>query len=380
MKKGDKVRFLSEVGGGKVAGFQGKNIVLVEDEDGFEIPMPINEVVVVEQDDYAMGKMISAKMDAKQKAEEHANTELHQDSRSIKSILNDHDEQTDMHVDEYDAADREITFRAPVQEREGGNKLSAYLAFVPVDIKEITHTRFETYIVNDSNYYIHYSYLVAEGNAWTLKSVGEVEPNTKLFIEEFGREVLNDMGRIGVQLTAYKKDKPFLLKPAIDVQFRIDPVKFYKLHVFEENEFFEQPSLLFTIVDNDEVARPLVVDSKRLKEQMYKDEKIIAHEGKKKRQKDDGTLVIDLHADELLETTAGMNAADILHYQLDVFKKTMDENKKKKGQKIVFIHGKGEGVLRHALVHELNYRYKSCTYQDASFQEYGYGATQVTIK
>ena len=380
MKIGDKVRFLSEVGGGRVSGFQGKDIVLVEDEDGFEIPTSVNEVVVVEQDDYAMGKMISAKMEAQQKAEEHAATELHQDSRSIKSILNDHDEQTDMHVDEYDAADREITFRAPVQEREGGNKLSAYLAFVPVDIKEITHTRFETYIVNDSNYYIHYSYLVAEGNAWTLKSVGEVEPNTKLFIEEFGREVLNDMGRIGVQLTAYKKDKPFLLKPAIDVQFRIDPVKFYKLHVFEENEFFEQPSLLFTIVDNDEVARPLVVDSKRLKEQMYKDEKIIAHEGKKKRQKDDGTLVIDLHADELLETTAGMNAADILHYQLDVFKKTMDENKKKKGQKIVFIHGKGEGVLRHALVHELNYRYKSCTYQDASFQEYGYGATQVTIK
>lgn len=380
MKIGDKVRFLSEVGGGRVSGFQGKDIVLVEDEDGFEIPTSVHDVVVVEQDDYAMGKMISAKMEAQQKAEEHAATELHQDSRSIKSILNDHDEQTDMHVDEYDAADREITFRAPVQEREGGNKLSAYLAFVPVDIKEITHTRFETYIVNDSNYYIHYSYLVAEGNAWTLKSVGEVEPNTKLFIEEFGREVLNDKGRIGVQLTAYKKDKPFLLKPAIDVQFRIDPVKFYKLHVFEENEFFEQPSLLFTIVDNDEVARPLVVDSKRLKEQMYKDEKIIAHEGKKKRLKDDGTLVIDLHADELLETTAGMNAADILHYQLDVFKKTMDENKKKKGQKIVFIHGKGEGVLRHALVHELNYRYKSCTYQDASFQEYGYGATQVTIK
>ena len=380
MKIGDKVRFLSEVGGGRVSGFQGKDIVLVEDEDGFEIPTSVRDVVVVEQDDYAMGKMISAKMEAQQKAEEHAATELHQDSRSIKSILNGHDEQTDMHVDEYDAADREITFRAPVQEREGGNKLSAYLAFVPVDIKEITHTRFETYIVNDSNYYIHYSYLVAEGNAWTLKSVGEVEPNTKLFIEEFGREVLNDMGRIGVQLTAYKKDKPFLLKPAIDVQFRIDPVKFYKLHVFEENEFFDQPSLLFTIVDNDEVARPLVVDSKRLKEQMYKDEKIIAHEGKKKRQKDDGTLVIDLHADELLETTAGMNAADILHYQLDVFKKTMDENKKKKGQKIVFIHGKGEGVLRHALVHELNYRYKSCTYQDASFQEYGYGATQVTIK
>ena len=380
MKIGDKVRFLSEVGGGRVSGFQGKDIVLVEDEDGFEIPTSVHDVVVVEQDDYAMGKMISAKIEAKQKAEEHAATELHQDSRSIKSILNDHDEHVDMHVEEYDAADREITFKAPVLEREGGNKLSAYLAFVPVDLNEVTNTRFETYIVNDSNYYIHYSYIVAEGNAWTLKSVGEVEPNTKCFIEEFGREVLNEMGRIGIQLTAYKKDKSFLLKPAIDVQFRIDPVKFYKLHLFEENDFFEQPSLLFTIVDNDEVARPLVVDSKRLKEQMYKDEKIVAHEGKKKCQKDDGTLIVDLHADEVLETTAGMNAADILHYQLDVFRKTMTEYKNKKGQKIVFIHGKGEGVLRQAIVHELNYRYKSCTYQDASFQEYGYGATQVTIK
>lgn len=235
MKKGDKVRFLSEVGGGKVAGFQGKNIVLVEDEDGFEIPMPINEVVVVEQDDYAMGKMISAKMDAKQKAEEHANTELHQDSRSIKAILNEHD--TDIEEEEYDPADREVTFVKHIQERTGGNKLSAYLAFVPIDIKEVTNTRFETYMVNDSNYYLHYTYLVAEGNAWTLKAEGEIEPNTKLFIEEFGREALNEMEHIAIQMIAYKKEKPFLLKPATDVQFRLDPVKFYKLHLFEENDF-----------------------------------------------------------------------------------------------------------------------------------------------
>ena len=45
MKIGDKVKFLSETGGGKIAGFQGKNIVLVEDEDGFQIPTPVNEVV-----------------------------------------------------------------------------------------------------------------------------------------------------------------------------------------------------------------------------------------------------------------------------------------------------------------------------------------------
>ena len=50
------------------------------------------------------------------------------------------------------------------------------------------------------------------------------------------------------------------------------------------------------------------------------------------------------------------------------------------GQKLIFIHGKGEGVLRRALINALTYKYKGYTYQDASFQEYGYGATQVTIK
>ena len=56
MKIGDKVRFLSDVGGGRVAGFQGKNIVLVEDEDGFQVPTPANELVVVGDDDYKIGR------------------------------------------------------------------------------------------------------------------------------------------------------------------------------------------------------------------------------------------------------------------------------------------------------------------------------------
>ena len=51
IKIGDKVRFLNAVGGGKVVGFQDKNIVLVEEEDGFETPVLANEIVVVEAGD-----------------------------------------------------------------------------------------------------------------------------------------------------------------------------------------------------------------------------------------------------------------------------------------------------------------------------------------
>ncbi len=408
MKIGDKVRFLSEVGGGKIAGFQGKNIVLVEDEDGFQIPTSVSDIVVIEQDDYSMGKMISEKMDKQEKAAAHAQTELRNDSRSIKSILADNEEDIDTSVD-IEPSDKEISFKAPVEERQGGNKLNAYLAFVPVDPKEITTTRFEAYFVNDSNYYMHYTYMTAEGNTWMLKSLGEIEPNTKVYIEDFGKEDLNSLGQVAIQVLAYKKEKEFVLKPTIDCKFRIDAVKFYKLHTFVENDFFEQPALLYTIIENDKEVNPFSLDARKLKEKMYeKDDKkqpqpsrILGkidlsndkdyarryNKGNKdnnpfivKRKGDEDVIIIDLHADNLLETTTGMNTADILHYQIDYFKSVMEEYKKNKGQKIIFIHGKGEGVLRQALIHELNYRYKNCQYQDASFQEYGYGATQVTIR
>ena len=65
MKIGDKVKFVSEVGGGKVAGFQGNNIVLVEDEDGFQIPTPINDVVVVNDEDYSTSKIVADKVQKK---------------------------------------------------------------------------------------------------------------------------------------------------------------------------------------------------------------------------------------------------------------------------------------------------------------------------
>ena len=38
----------------KTSGFQGKDMVLVEDADGFDIPMPIKECVVIDTDDYNM--------------------------------------------------------------------------------------------------------------------------------------------------------------------------------------------------------------------------------------------------------------------------------------------------------------------------------------
>ncbi len=384
MKIGDKVRFLSETGGGIVSGFQGKNIVLVEDADGFEIPFPITEVVVVGNEDYNTGKMVSSKKPVNDSS----------CVSSAKRVLNDISEEDEQ---DYDPSDN---FEMPVVERQGGDALSAYLAFVPVDSRNIASTTFETYIVNDSNYYMYFSYLTAENDSWTMRAVGEVEPNTKLFIEEFTKERLNSMSHVTVQILPYKRDKVFKLKSALDVRFRIDGVKFYKLNTFTENDFFESPALIYTIVENDKVKHQLTVDSVAVKEAMYAKTDAVDKPSRKdntsnntvrryekdqsksrhfKQRLQGDKIVVDLHINELLDTTAGMNANAILDYQLEVFRTTLEKYKNKFGQKIIFIHGKGEGVLRHSIIHELNYKYKGYQYQDASFQEYGYGATQVTI-
>ena len=91
-------------------------------------------------------------------------------------------------------------------------------------------------------------------------------------------------------------------------------------------------------------------------------------------------IEIDLHIDSLLDDTKGMTNGEILNYQLDKFREVMEANKNKREQKIVFIHGKGDGVLRKAVLNELKRKYSNCRYQDASFQEYGFGATMVTVK
>ncbi|OKZ07363.1 MAG: mannonate oxidoreductase [Bacteroides oleiciplenus] len=349
MKIGDKVRFLNEIGGGIVKGFRGKDIVLVEDSDGFDIPMPMRECVVIETDDYNMTRPASKA--APKKVEE----------KSVKA--------PEMPV-----------FRQ--QETRGGDILNVFLAFVPEDIKAVSTTPFEAYLVNDSNYYLYYTYLCAEGKAWNVRSNGLVEPNTKFLLEEFEKAELNDREHVAVQFIAFKDGRSFALKPAVSVELRIDTVKFYKLHTFQESEFFETPALIYDIVKDDVPTKQVYVSAEELQSALL--QKVVVDKPKSqpivKRGGQNGIIEIDLHIGELLDDTHGMSNSEILNYQLDKFREVLEQYKNKREQRIVFIHGKGDGVLRKALLDELKRKYPAFRHQDASFQEYGFGATMVTVK
>ena len=347
MKIGDRVRFLNEVGGGIVTGFKGKDIVLVEDADGFDFPMLIRECVVIETDDYNIKRKSSS-----------GPVSVQPEKKINKP---------------------EITLR-PV-ELSGGDKLNVFLAFVPDDIKVISNTSFASYLVNDSNYFMYYQYLSAEGKAWKSRSHGLLEPNTKLLLEEFGREVLNEIEHVAIQLIAFKDGKTFAQKPAVSVEFRIDTVKFYKLHTFSESVFFEEPVLIYDIVKADVPGRQVLVSADDIKSALLQKKDLVEPKNKAGRREviKNNVVEVDLHINELLDSTAGMSNSEMLNYQLDKFREVMESYKSKSGQKIVFIHGKGDGVLRKALLDELRKKYNKCRYQDASFQEYGFGATMITI-
>ena len=235
MKIGDKVRFLSEVGGGRISGFQGKNIVLVEDADGFEIPMQVKDVILIPQGE-----------------EEQPLTSPLQKKEQQEPIVKEEEKPT--------------TFKPKPLERREGERLNLYLSFLPDDVKEISSTGFESYLVNDSNYYMQVSVLTAEGASWRLRFCGVVEPNSKIFVEAFDRSQVNDLERLCVQAIAWKQDKPFSLKPAITAELRLNLTKFYKLHVFHPNEFFNEPNWTEDIIRDDKPVRNVFMDAQQVKE------------------------------------------------------------------------------------------------------------------
>lgn len=374
MKIGDKVRFLSEVGGGVVTGFQEKDIVLVEDADGFDIPMPVRECVVIETDDYNVPT--PAARAAKKRLENQSAARTDAATTEASSSALDSGWKA-----EHPVKPQVFVYRQP--EVKGGDVLNVYLAFVPEDIKAVSTTPFEAYLVNDSNYYMYYTYLSAEGKSWTTRSHGLLEPNTKFLLEEFEKSELNDREHVAVQLVAFKDNRAFAMKPAVNVEIRIDTVKFYKLHTFRQTDFFETPALMYDVVKNDLPAKQVYVSAEDLQDALMK-KKTVEHPSAPrtivKRGGKNEIIEVDLHIGELLDDTHGMSNREMLNYQLDKFREVMEQYKNKREQRIVFIHGKGDGVLRKALLDEMKRKYSACKTQDASFQEYGFGATMVTIK
>ena len=396
MNIGDKVRFLNTTGGGKIAGFQGKDLVLVCDDDGFEIPTLRSEIVVVETDNY---NLVRKPVPSKERASTSESDGL--SHTSIKAALAAHAAaanggengapEQELLEDESEPADKEITFQPRPLERRGADQVNFYIGFLPVDSRALSQTEFEVYLINDSNLYVRFLLLTQEGEQYSLRHEGLVLPNQKLLLETIGHADLPQWERLTFQLLAYKTDKPFALKSPMNITLRVDGTKFYKLHSFAASDFFNDPALVRPLVSEDRPAQSVSIAAETVEEALITPEVVRQAAERPKQQParaidksvtlDRNAIVeVDLHAEVLLDSTRGLTPTDILMMQIKAFHDTMRQYAKDKGRRIVFIHGKGEGVLRATLLKELKNHYRHCTHQDASFREYGFGATMVTVR
>lgn len=388
-KVGDTVRFLNSIGGGRITRIEGR-LAYVE-ENGFETPVLLNEVVVVMPAGHKPENS-GAKLMFDQKAFDEGRKE----SKAV--------------VENKSAADVQSVAPAlepelPVEETAHGEKLNIVMAFEPKDIKRLSTTAFNAVLVNDSNYYLSFVFLRrgSEERSWSLVYNGEVAPNELIDLASFSHDNLGDIEKITFQCVAFKKDKRFTLKSPVSVSRKLDLTKFHKLHCFRKGLYFDDPVLEIPLVRDDAAVKPLEVSVSDLNENLRPvnkegsaakadlrqlSDKYRIDSGRRKENKKNPAdnprkllplIEVDLHIGELTDSTVGMEPKDMLGLQLDTVRQTMKSHRQRIGQKIVFIHGKGDGVLRNEVLKLLKKEYPKAELQDASFQEYGFGATLVTI-
>lgn len=220
-KTGDMVRFLNSTGGGRITRIDGK-IAYVE-EDGFETPVLVSELVVVlpaghEPDVKGSSLMFDQKAFDEGKKQTRENPKAQREAETVKEEL-------------------------PVVETQRGEMINVVLGFEPENIKDLTRTRIAAVLVNDSNYFLSFTLMIRddEAKAWKILYQGEVSPNELIDCAVFTQSTISEMERVVFQAIAYKKGKPFQVKYPINVSRKLDLTKFFKMHCFRPGVYFDTP-------------------------------------------------------------------------------------------------------------------------------------------
>lgn len=98
----------------------------------------------------------------------------------------------------------------------------------------------------------------------------------------------------------------------------------------------------------------------------------------KPKERNQPAMEVDLHIHQLTQNEKRMSSHEKLTLQIDTAKRQLEFAIRNRIQKMVFIHGVGEGVLKIELEY-LFRRYENVKYYDADYQKYGLGATEVYI-
>ena len=345
-KVGDQVKFLNESGGGVVSEIVNPKLVKVLTQDGFEIPVSEKE-------------LIKSASDINYETGEH---EEIQHSTFVKT------------KQKSDDTDFESVLPSDLPKSSLKNVL---LGMVPKEKKNAGISDINLYLINDSSFAIFYFMGLKENVSWNFLKTGYLEPDTKLLIHTFDQSEISKIKNIHVQLIFGSKGKYYPQSP-VDKTIDLDNLRFYKENTFKENLYFHKKALVLPISENF---------AEKLEESFGDDlaKAMMEKKDKKEEQKlklSDETLQeeIDLHIEEIIDQYSNLSSGEILDIQMNKFYTALESAIIHKMNRIIFIHGVGNGKLKYELIKALDEKYPDLKYQDASFKEYGYGATMIYLK
>ncbi|PIF06414.1 MAG: hypothetical protein CSA36_01630 [Draconibacterium sp.] len=343
LRIGDKVKFLNDVGGGIVTGFIDKVTAKVKSDDGFEIPYPVSQLVNV--------------------------TEMEREEKAVIS------RQEDFSTPEAESTEPQKQEGVVL---DGKDSPDFYFCFVPDDAKNPLAGETTLYLVNDANFTLLYQYSHFQNGKNNLVKYGSVACNSKVILETMDRSNLADLPEFVFQLL-YFRDGEKELHEAVAKRFKVSPVKFYKEKSFQSNPFFGENAMVLQITPNVQAVAIDKMTEKTLQEKFnVKGKTVPLHAPPKKKPSD--LVEVDLHIQELLDNTNGLSSREILEIQMEKVASEMNEAIRSHVKRIVFIHGVGHGVLKQEIAKLLKSRFSKYHFQDASFKEYGYGATMVILR
>ena len=349
LKIGDKVRFLNEVGGGRITSVISKDMVNVETDDGFEVPTLINNLIVVNSPDvYESGRTRNSVVQPKPAAP----------------------------VEKKEVKPAEPWF-SDKNQVAGKEEPQFIFALVPEIPSRPPTGNISMYLVNNCNDTLLFRFAQKGKYNFETVTAGTLSPNSKIYLGLIKPEMIAELPVFCFQWINFRK-RSKELDPFLQREITLSAVKFYKPNSFVLTRLFKVPVMMVQINENRMKA-----EIEKLSEHDFSN--AVAHKEPKPKEQvialpNTELVEIDLHIHELLDDFRNMTNPEMLTVQMNKFHEEMGKAIKSDVKKIVFIHGVGNGTLKNELRRELQRKYSKYNSQDASFREYGYGATMVILR
>ena len=259
------------------------------------------------------------------------------------------------HDEEYVAADIKI----PAGEFKAHG---VHVAVVP-DAK--ANALVHLYLINETSYQLPATVTTEQQKTFKGEYAGVIEPHALAKIYSAKLSDLQLWPNFVFQVLFYtKQNQPVVTPLTVNEQFKAKDFSGAKKLI----PFLNQMGWLIQIDEPE-----LVIDADKLKESFFKP-------AQEKQEVQKPVAELDLHIEKLRDDYQFLSSSEILNIQTDHFKKALDAAIVHQMPDITFIHGTGNGILKHELHKLLSKHPKVQTFMDARKEKFGYGATKVILK